>query len=503
LVAYSVVSRAIDHHSGDVTAVTVERPTTERLPWKALIAAAAGAAVGPLDGAIVILALPWIARDFHATPAVVSWVSSASFLVVSVLLLTAGRLADAVGYRRVYLAGLTLFVLGAAASGSSWSLGALIGFRIAQAAGSSMIDAVSPATAVRVFPEVHRGRALGVRQMMVATGLVSGPILGGVLLAGGAWRSVFFVEVPVVLVAGVSIWLWVPRDKQAVRHPFDVVGAALVAFIVAPVLVYLSQGARLGWGHPGLLLLLVLSPLAALGFAGHEGRTRYPLVEMSWFRDRGLRVAVGSALVAYASWSAVAFLVPFALTLQGDFPLLELGALVAIPPAVMMVTAFPAGALSDRIGARSLTVLGMGVTLVGILSLTWVSATTSIWAMAWRLMLVGAGFGMFEPPNISVLLGSIPSIRLGTAGGVLATVRNAGLALGVALGGALFGARLAAHEAAGAAATTSRGWLAWLHEPAGSPSIAAFRDTLVAAAILAAVASAVSALRPQRPSQVY
>lgn len=468
-----------------------------RAGWKRLLAAAGGAVLGPLDGSIVVVALPAIASDFGVGPSTVSWVSAAFFLVVSALLLTVGRLADSFGHRRTYLLGLAIFASASALCGLAWSFAVLVTLRVVQALGSTMVDAVSPGAAVNALPARLRGRALGIRQMMVAFGLVMGPTIGGFLLREGSWRLVFVVGVPIAVAAGIAIWRWAPPDTFRPREPFDGAGALLLALAIAPLLVYLSRGPQVGWVHPALVAVLAVSPITMLWLVRHERRVPHPILDMRWFGDRAVKAAAASGLLAYAGSSGIAFLLPFLMTLEGRFSPVQIGLLVAVQPAALVVTAPIGGVLAERVGVRVLTTVGMAVTSAGALSFAWLGAQFSPLDASWRMALVGVGFGLFEPSNIQALLAGLPTTRLGLGGGVLATARNLGLASGVALAGGLFGARLGAYRALYPMSPSGDvdDWLSWLRAGTASPELAAFRDAMLIVSILALSALVVSLYR--------
>src|SRR5947209_13455675 len=204
-----------------------ERSSAERSPaggagvdrkWWVLVAVGIGTFMSALDGSVVNTVLPVLEREMKTSVAVISWVPTIYLLVVSALLLTVGRAGDLYGQKKLYLAGLLMFILGSSLCGAAPSAGFLIGMRGMQGIGAAILFASSPAILTRHFPAERRGRALGAQAMFTYLGLTAGPSLGGWLASAYGWRSIFYINVPVGLLASAIAWRAIPSDQPAARR---------------------------------------------------------------------------------------------------------------------------------------------------------------------------------------------------------------------------------------------------------------------------------------------
>jgi EmrB/QacA subfamily drug resistance transporter len=419
--------------------------------WAVLAAVGVGTFMSALDSSIVNTLLPTLGSAFRAEVDQIEWVVTVYLLVVSGALLVVGRLGDLRGHKDVYLAGFVGFVASSALCALSRSVGALVAFRAVQALSAAMLFANSPAILTASFPPAERGRALGLQALMTYLGLSVGPSLGGLLATHLGWQSIFLVNVPV---GALGFWLsqrHVARDRPAGTPPrFDVLGAVLFSLGLLALLLALNQGHAWGWGSAATLGLVCLAAALLGAFVAVERRRPEPLLDLGLFRRRVFSGAVFSAMLSYVAQFAVLFLLPFYLRWRGLSPG-EAGLVLTAQPAVMMVAAPLAGALSDRLGTRGLIVLGLLVLSAGLLGLSLVGPATPLAAVVLGLAVCGVGFGAFVAPNNSRLLGAAPPNRRGIASGVLAAARNVGMVLGVGLAGAVFTTVLA-RQGAGAVA---------------------------------------------------
>jgi MFS family permease len=356
-------------------------------PWAAFSAVAVGVFMATLDGSIVNVALPSIRQDLGASIQGASLVVSAYLLAVSLTLLAAGRLGDAVGLRRVYVGGMLLFAAGSVLCGLSGTLSFLVAARVVQALGAAAMMAIGPAAVTAVFPRDRRGRALGGISSVVAVGLTAGPPIGGFIVSYFSWPGIFFVNLPV----GVAGALWAARAlPPSSSIPLPASRSA--------------RGIRIG----------------------------------ALFRDRTLTLGLAACLLSYAALFTQTLLSPFYLSQVKGLGAGALGAMLTAVPLALSVTSPLAGWFSDRFGPRGPCLAGSLLLAAGLFSLSVAGAEDSLASFAARLALEGAGMGLFQAPNNSAVMGALPRERLGSGGGLLATARTVGMVLGVALGGALF-----------------------------------------------------------------
>jgi EmrB/QacA subfamily drug resistance transporter len=471
-----------DRASGDVALIAgVVRPTEVGTAsrWVVLLAVGVASYMSALDGSIVNAILPVLTLRLAADVATVQWVVTIYLLVQSGLLLTFGRLGDMVGHRRVYAAGLALFVLASALCGAAGSVGALIGARAVQAVGASMLIAGAPPLLTHAFPPSHRGRVLGWMAAAVYLGLASGPPLGGWLATVLDWRAVFLVNVPVGVVALALALRFVPGDAPSGRRePFDLAGAGVYVLGLVALLLALNQGHAWGWASAPVLGLAAAGLLLLWLFTGVERRAAAPMLDLGLFDRRAFSAPVLSAILHYMGISAAFFLVPFYLIQGRGLSPAEAGLILTAQPIVMAITASLAGAISDRFGSRRPATLGMVVVAAGLLLTSRLGDATPLAAVAVGLAVVGLGIGLFTTPNNAAVMAAVPAARRGVASGVLATARTLGVLLGVGMSGAIFSTVLA--SAAGDAPGT----------------IAAVSVGLVAAAAIVLVGAVTSAARP-------
>ena len=422
--------------------------------WWVLVTVGVGTFMSALDGSVVNTLLPVLARAFGASVAGIEWVTTVYLLVISGLLLSVGRAGDLYGHKRLYLGGFVLFVAGSALCGLAWSARALIALRVIQALGAAMLMATAPAILTRSFPATQRGRALGAQGTFTYLGLTAGPSLGGWLASTAGWRAVFYINVPVGVMAILLAWRVIEADHGArVRERFDVVGAVLFTTGLVALLIALNQGHAWGWTSTPLLALLAVAAALLAAFVRTERRRPGPMLDLSLFRDRQFSGATVSALLNYACVFMVLFVLPFLLIQGRGLDAAHAGLILTAQPIVMAIVAPISGTLSDRIGSRAPAVVGMVTLAVGLAFLGAVVSSGSLTVIAAGLAVIGLGVGTFVSPNNNALMGAAPRHRQGIAAGVLATARNVGMVLGVGLAGAVFTtvvARSSSPPAAGA-----------------------------------------------------
>ena len=445
-----------------------------------LTATGVGAYVSALNQSTVNAILPLLTDAFGTDVASVEWVITVYMLVLSGLLLSFGRLGDLHGYKRVYQSGFAIFIVGSALCGLAPTVPLLVAARALQALGAAMLISIAPALLTRGFPAQLRGRVLGFYGTMVYLGLATGAPLGGWVATVWSWRVVFWLAVPVGLVALLLSWRIIRADSPRSRQErFDVAGAATYLLGLVAVLLALNQGHAWGWLSAGVLGSLVLGLALLAVFAALELRVASPMLDLRLFQNRAFTAPVLSAVFNYMGVSSTFFLLPFYLIQGRGLSPASAGLVLTAQPIVMAITATLAGALSDRIGTRIPTTTGMGILAFGLFLLSRIGETTPFTLVAAVLGLIGLGIGLFTSPNNSAVMGAVPSQRRGVASGVLATARTLGNVLGIGMAGAIFNTVL--HGAEGQAAVV----------------VEAVGAGLVAASLVALLGALTSATRPR------
>ena len=457
--------------------------------WAVLAICGMGVFMCTLDTSIVNVSLPAIAGYFHQpVGAAVEWVIIAYLVIIAALLLTVGRLSDRIGRKMLWVWGLAIFVAGSALCGAAESLGQLIGWRVLQGIGAAQLMAVSPAMLTGAFPPEERGRALGYNATIVALGISTGPALGGFITEGASWRWVFYVNLPIGVIAVIASVLVLPREPRRERTRFDVPGAIALGVGLAALTAALSIANETGWASRVVLVLLAVAVLAAGLFVVQERRHPAPLIDARLFDNRLFTWATISLVISFLAAFAIAFLLPFYFEQLRGFGPERTGLLLTPFPLVVAVVAPFAGALADRIGTRGLAASGMTVMCVGLVLLANLGARTSTWGTIWPQLVMALGQGAFQSPNNSAIMGAAPADRQGVAAGMLATGRTMGQAISVAIAGAVF-TGLGAADAA-------RALIAHPRAPALEATfLSGFRWALYVCAMLAALGVVTSLLR--------
>ena len=409
-------------------------------PWRIFSLVAVGVFMSTLDSSIVNIALPTIMKDLEGSFASVEWVVMIYLLTVSSLLLTFGRLSDIIGRRNVYCAGFLLFAAGSFLCGFSPTTAWLIGFRAVQGAGAAMLMSCSPAIIVDVFPETERGRALGAIGAVVAIGLTTGPALGGILIHYISWRAIFYLNVPIGILAAILVLrMFHGHTLHFYKpQPFDWKGAVILAITLAAFLLAASHGAK--WGVASLPTILFSITAVAGGnmFVVAERVANRPLVDFSLFRTRLFIFPIAGAVFLFISLFTIVFLMPFYLVDYCGFGENYAGYMMVTPFIFLFFMAPVAGTLYDRIGSRLMCTAGMAVLFSALVLLTRLPDGPVVLPVVWRLGLAGIGTAMFTSPNTSAAMSAVPLAQRGLASGMVATARNLGMVIGIALAGAIF-----------------------------------------------------------------
>jgi EmrB/QacA subfamily drug resistance transporter len=453
-----------------------------------------GVFMSSLDGSIVNIALPVIMKDLQVPLSTVGWVMMIYLLTVSSLLLTFGRLSDIKGRRWVYCRGFLIFSLGSLFCGVARSAIWLIAARSFQGIGAAMIMACSPALVVDIFNASERGKALGMVGTVVAAGLTMGPALGGLILNYYSWRVIFYINIPIGIVTTVIAAAILKGGKGDIARaePFDWAGAVLLAICFSALLITMTRIYDWGFGSTRILLFMGVSALSGVWFVRVETRINHPIFDPSLLKIRLFILPSLSGMILFVSLFAMIFLMPFYLVHPSGFSMDKAGYIMVTPFVLLFFVSPLSGALSDRIGSRLLCTMGMMVMTVGLLFLSRLSPSNSVFPIVWRLALVGIGTAIFTSPNSSAVMSAVYSERRGVAAGTVATARNLGMVMGVALAELIFSSIFSA---------LSGGHSLKVYKTELEPIfMGAFRYAMLAAGLVAAIGIIVAFLRG--PEQV-
>jgi len=397
-----------------------------------------------MDITIVNVALPTIRRDLSASEAGLQWTVDAYTLVVSSFLILGGSMADRVGRRLVFQVGLATFGLGSLLCGVASTIGFLIAARTVQAVGGAMLNPVAAAIVATTFSDrAERARALGVFSSMTGLSMVLGPILGGFLVDGFGWHSIFWINVPIVAAGIACAARFVPESRADRARTVDPIGQALMAVILGGVVFAIIESRRLGWTSPVIVALLAASALAALGIVAYEPRRVDPLLELRLFRSLPFSGAILVSLFGACGFGAFQFLISqYLQEARGLSPLMA-GACLA-PLGVLVAVASPlTGFIVAARGARlPLATSGTALALGGGVWL-WLEPTTPLPAVIAGSLLFGVFLGTVIAPVTYTAVSGMPHSKAALATSLPSAARQTGTALGVAISGTIVAPALA------------------------------------------------------------
>ncbi len=397
-----------------------------------------------MDSTIVNVALPSIRADLHTGVSGQQWTLDAYTLVLASFLMLAGSSADRLGRRRTFQTGLALFTVGSVLCSLAPSIGWLIGFRALQGLGGTMMNPVAMSIITNTFTDPReRSRAIGVWGAVVGISMAAGPLLGGLLTGAVGWRSIFWINAPIGLIAIVLAAVYVPESRSAHARRVDPVGQVLVIVALSSLIFALIEAPRLGWGSPLTLALVAAALLAVVGLLWYEPRRKEPLIDLKFFRSVPFSSAALGAVLAFLAFGSFLFLGSLYLQSGRGFTAFQTG-LTLLPTAAAMALLSPlSGLLVSRRGTRlPLVLAGLGM-LASALLLTGLSATTPLWHLLLAYVLFGAGFGMVNAPITNTAVSGMPRSQAGSAAAIASTSRQIGVSLGVALSGTVVASALA------------------------------------------------------------
>jgi EmrB/QacA subfamily drug resistance transporter len=449
--------------------------------YQTLLLVGAGVFLSTMDSSMVNIALPFIMESFGAPLRSVQWVVLVYLLSITVTLLFWGIVADRFGKFRIYLIGILIFLSSSCGCALASSLTLLIILRAVEGLGAAMLMAAGPTIIREVFPNHQLGRGLGLVGIATSAGLMSGPLVGGLLITAFSWRAIFLACIPVgiLMIAG-GVWVMRNGQPQPVQTParsFDWRGAALWALLIGSLVLYahflplMSIGGRVAGGG-GLAVLGLL-------FYYSETTRESNILPLHLFSKNYYHIGLITASLSFAVLFGILILMPFYLTHIKGLKASLVGTVMMAVPLTLFVVSPTAGMLYDRVGSRYLTTIGLSICTVALLLLSTIDQATGLALIFFCLALLGMGQSMFLAPNTASLLSRIPEVDAGITSGLLATSRNLGMLAGAAFGSMIFAAFFSFFSAGEQLSS---------FQPALSgPFISSLRWTLLCTAALSAV----------------
>jgi EmrB/QacA subfamily drug resistance transporter len=414
-----------------------------------------GSITAMLDMTMVTVALAGMTRAFPAPIATGQWVNTAYLLSIAMVVPLTGRLAERFGTRTMWSFALTVFLAGSALCGAAWSVGGLIAFRVAQGRGGGMIVPLSIMILVRAAGPERRGRVMAIAAVPTQIAPIIGPLLGGLIVDGPGWRWIFYVNVPVGLLALLLSYRGLPDDGRREVRRLDLPGLALLSPAIALLVFGLSRTGTSGGGT----LQLATGGVLLLAFVIYALRTSgSPVIDPRLFRHRALAAASALNFVSRLSIFGALLLIPLYHQQVRGHNALTAGTLL-VPQSVGTMLALPyVGKLTDRIGARPVVLTGIAVTTVGALAYTQVTEHTHDLVLAASLLIWGIGIAAVAVPVSAAAYQGLPPAMIPGATSALTMIQTVGASVGAAVLAAILQSRTAHHPGALAAAFADTFW---------------------------------------------
>ena len=406
--------------------------------YGAIITIALGIMMAVLDGAIANVALPTIARDLSASPAESIWIVNAYQIAIVISLLSLSFLGDMLGYRRIYQAGLVLFIATSLFCALSSTLTTLTVARVLQGFGGAALMSVNTALIRIIYPQRFLGRGMAINSLIVAVSSAAGPTIAAAILAVASWQWLFLINIPFGLAA---LWLalrFLPDNPQKARQQkFDIPSAVMNALFFGLLITALSGFSQ---GQPASLIVTELAALIVTGiiFVRRQLTLPVPLLPVDLLRLPLFSLSIGTSVCSFCAQMLAMVSLPFYLQNVLGRDEVATGLLLTPWPLATMVMAPIAGRLIEKYHAGLLGGLGLALFAVGLFLLAMLPAHPADADIIWRMMLCGAGFGLFQSPNNHTIISAAPRNRSGGASGMLGTARLTGQSAGAALVALMF-----------------------------------------------------------------
>ena len=408
-----------------------------RYKWAVFVTVALGTYLSLLDNGIVSVSLPTLSTHFGADLSTIQWVVLTYFLVVGALLMPLGRAADIFGRKRVFIAGFAVYIVGAALAASAQNVTWLLCARGVQAVGAAAIQANATAINISVFPPEERGKALGMHATVVALGAVSGPAFGGLFIDALGWRSAFLMSIAVGAV-GLPVSYLVLKERFITRGMSrggrtDWQGMVTSAVALVAALLVLSRGHDVGWTSLFTMVMAAVAVTAMAAFVTIELRSPSPMIDLRLFQRRLFALGTSAGFLVFTAIMANALIMPFYIQGILGFSARTAGLLVMPQAATLAISGPLFGRLSDRIGSRWPTTIGLILVIASFLALRRLDSDSHVIEAIIPMMVSGFGMGMFQPANNSSVLSAVEPERYGVVAAFLNLTRNTGQVVGIAV----------------------------------------------------------------------
>ncbi|HTX44025.1 MAG TPA: MFS transporter [Methanocella sp.] len=392
-----------------------------------------GIMMSVIDGIVVSIALPTITAFFNVDVALSQWTITAYLLTMTSLLLIFGKLSEYFGKVNFFILGFTIFTLSSLACGLSSSLPMLIGFRVLQGFGAAMVFSISGAILFQAFPENERGKAMGFLGASVAIGSIAGPVLGGLVVDALGWEYIFLINVPIgIVLVGLALKYLKVQEFRAKTLEMDWPGAAILIIFMASLLLFLGYlGNDTSAAAP--MVSGVIAAVALIAFVYRESSCKKPLLDLSIFKVKKFTLPVLGMMLSFIATFMLSVAGPFYFQGALHYTPSQVGILYLVTPLVMVVASPVTGWLYDRNRSRYYAPIGMLIVAASFIAFGFLALNFDLsWAVV-VFVASGLGSSLFQSPNNTETMSSLPAKKIGIASSVTSTVRNLGMALGVSI----------------------------------------------------------------------
>jgi len=380
------------------------------------------------------ISLASIAQYFNIKVGLVAWLPISYLLIITSTLLGFAKLGDIQGYKKVFIAGIVVFIAGATLCSISPNFPVLFVSAGLIALGEAMYSPIGIALLTFYLPSELKGKALGLYATFQGLGLALGPAIGGYINSHFNWRGNFIIIIPLALVIMAAALKIVPsKQSKPSSTRFDFAGALLLLIFLASLLYAVNSGTKTGWNNPVIIACLISAAVSFLLFYRQERRIPYPILDFGLFKNLNFSFAVGASFLGLSLNMGFTFLFPFYLQMLKNLDISRSGLLMMIPSLMMMILAPIAGALSDRIGPRKVCLFGMLVATTSFVIFSFLDLASGMIHISLSLACLGTGMGFFIAPNSKQVMTNAPADKQGIASGVYKIALNAGSSIGIAM----------------------------------------------------------------------
>lgn len=382
-----------------------------------------------IDGSIVNVALPKISSDLNKPILDTQWIVTSYLMVISALVLLCGRIGDVKGKCRVFKAGVLIFTIGSFLSGLTKTLPLLIASRSIQAIGGACAMATGMGIITSVFNEKERGRAMGLSASAIAMGVMVGPALGGVLVAV-RWDLIFWINVPIGIIAFLFSMKYLPRMKTDSNEKIDIKGTVVFAIFIVSSMLAITKGEVLGYTDKYIILGFIIAILSLIIFIYLEKTVESPILDLKLFDIKLFSLSIACSALSFLAISSMNIIIPLYLEQVLQMNSLHAGLFLIIYPLCLSIVAPFSGSLSDKFNGRLISLIGVALLTVGLFFMEKININSSLIYLGVCCAVMGLGNGIFKSTNNALVMQKIPQNRLGIAGSMNSLVSNLAMAYG-------------------------------------------------------------------------